>query len=59
MTGALHVESPLLDAQVLAVRTVPGAEGPHVRSAVRADAIKAVVLELKAARTPVEVPAIF
>jgi hypothetical protein len=48
-----------LAAQVLGVRTVPGPDGPRVRSAGRMDAVKAVVWAVEAARRAAELPAVF
>lgn len=48
--GALrHAGSPALTEQVLALRTTPGADGPNIRSAERADAIKAAMWAASAA----------
>lgn len=42
-----HDGSPDLADQVLAVRTVPGVDGPRVRSTDRMDAVKAVVFAVE------------
>lgn len=46
----VHDGSPTLTSQVLAVRTVPGTDGPRLASHGRADAIKAAVWAAGAAR---------
>lgn len=45
-----HDGGECLTGQVLALRTTPGADGPRVRSTGRADAVKAVVWAVQAAR---------
>jgi hypothetical protein len=45
-----HDGSPILTAQVLALRTVPGTDGPRLASSGRADAVKAAVWAAGAAR---------
>lgn len=58
--GALtHDGSEELTAQVLSVRTVPGAEGMRLVSQGRLDALKAAVWAATTARTAVEVPAVY
>jgi hypothetical protein len=54
-----HDGSPALSDQVLAVRTVPGAEGVRLVSQSRMDAMKAAVWAAGAARSAVETPAIW
>jgi hypothetical protein len=45
-----HDGSPALTAQVLSLRTLPGVDGPRVRSKAPADAVKATVRAAVAAR---------
>jgi len=54
-----HDSSPGLTAQVLSVRTLPGADGPRVRSVGRMDGLKACVWAAEHARQAVESPAVF
>jgi hypothetical protein len=54
-----HDSSPDLAEQVLALRTVPGADGPRVRSSGRLDAVKAVTWGAARARAYVDKPRIF
>jgi hypothetical protein len=54
-----HDGSPRLAEQALALRTVPSAEGPRVRSTAGADAVKVAVWAGKRARTAVEPAAVF
>jgi hypothetical protein len=57
--AVFHDGAAVLADQVLSVRTVPGPEGPRLRSSGRMDAIKAAVWAAGAARTATEVPAAF
>lgn len=54
-----HDSSPALAAQVLGVRTLPGADGPRVRSVGRMDAVKAAVWAAEALRQRGGVPQIW
>jgi hypothetical protein len=54
-----HDGGEVLSGQVLALRTLPGADGPRVRSTGRADAVKAAAWAVESARAATEVPAIF
>jgi hypothetical protein len=54
-----HDSSPGLTEQVLSVRTLPGADGPRVRSSGRMDAVKATVWAVEHARQTSDLPAIF
>jgi hypothetical protein len=54
-----HDGSTVLTSQALALRTLPGADGPRVRSTGRADALKAASWCLDRARQATDVPAIF
>lgn len=54
----LHDGGELLSEQVLAVRTMPGADGPRIVSNGRADALKAAVYAAAEARKPAK-PALF
>jgi hypothetical protein len=54
-----HDGSQVLAEQALALRTLPGADGPRVKSAGRADAIKAAVWAVERARLAAEGPMIF
>ena len=58
--GALvHDGGAVLSAQVLGLRTLPGVDGPRVRSTIAADAVKAAVRAAVAARATPRVPAIY
>jgi hypothetical protein len=54
-----HDGSTVLTSQALALRTLPGADGPRVRSTGRADALKAASWCLDRARQATEAPGIF
>jgi hypothetical protein len=54
-----HDSSPGLTAQVLSVRTLPGADGPRVRSVGRMDAVKATVWAVERARQVIDAPMIW
>jgi hypothetical protein len=54
-----HTGSGVLTEQALALRTLPGADGPRVRSTGRADAIKAAAWAIEGARVMVDTPRVF